>query len=159
MRHLRDRGLAGKGFLLMGVSMGAVAVLRAAVEEGDVHAVIVEAPFDSYRETVAHHAHLFFHLPRRFPLIPLTIWVAEWRADFDADDVDAVKAARHAHGALLAIADGADPRMPPEVVRRVFDAHPGPKTFWTAPGAPHAGASGEPGYWAQVEGFLGEHGL
>jgi pimeloyl-ACP methyl ester carboxylesterase len=159
MRHLRDHGLAGKGFLLMGVSMGAVAVLRAAAVETDVRAVVVEAPFDTYRETVAHHARLLFHLPRGFPLIPLTIKVAEWRAGFDADDVDAVGAARLAHGALLAIADGADPRMPPEVVRRVFDAHPGPKTFWMAPRAPHAGASAEPDYWPQVEGFLSEQGM
>jgi pimeloyl-ACP methyl ester carboxylesterase len=156
MRHLRDQGLAHQGFLLMGVSMGAVAVLRAAAEERDVRAVVVEAPFDTYRNTVAHHARLLFHLPRGFPLIPLTIAVAEWRAGFDADDVDAVDAARHAHGALLAIVDGGDPRMPVEVVRRVFDAHPGPKSFWTAPEAPHAGASAEPGYWPRVEAFLSE---
>jgi pimeloyl-ACP methyl ester carboxylesterase len=159
MRRLRDGGLAAKGFLLMGVSMGAVAVLRAAAAEDDVRAVIVEAPFDTYRETVAHHARLFFHLPRGFPLIPLTIAVAEWRAGFDADDVDAVSAARRSRGALLAIVDGADPRMPPEVVRRVFDAHPGPKSFWIAPGAPHAGASAEPDYWPRVEAFLSEQGI
>ena len=159
MRHLRSQALAGQGFVLMGVSMGAVAVLRAAAEETDVRAVVVEAPFDTYRDTVAHHARLFFHLPSRFPLVPLTIAVAEWRAGFDADDVDAVKAARDAHGALLAIVDGGDARMPADVVRRVFDAHRGPKSFWVVPGALHAGASAEPDYWPRIEAFLSEQGI
>src|SRR5688572_15991677 len=46
MRWLRAQGLAGRGLLLMGHSMGAVAVIRAAAGEPDVRAVIVEAPFD-----------------------------------------------------------------------------------------------------------------
>lgn len=115
-------------------------------------------PFDNYRETIAHHAHLYFKLPRWLPLIPLTIAVAEWRAG-DADDVDAVKAAGAFRGTLLAIADGGDDRMPPEVVRRVFDAHRGPKAFWIAPQAPQAGASLDPGYFPRIEAFLGEQGL
>jgi len=43
-------------------------------------------------------------------------------------------------------------------VRRVFDAHPGPKRLWIAPGAPHAGASGSPGYWPVVLGFVDDNG-
>jgi len=154
MRALRERGRAGRGVILSGVSMGAVAALRAAVVEPDVRAVIVEAPFDSYRESVIHHARLFYHLPRWMPFIPLSIALAEWRADFDAAEVDAVAAARRVQAPLLAIVDGADPRMPEPVVRRVFDAHPGPKRFWVAPGAPHAGAAFAPGYWREVFDFI-----
>jgi hypothetical protein len=93
------------------------------------------------------------------PLIPLSIAFAEWRAGFDADEVDAVAAAGQARGALLAIADGADDRMPEAVVRRVYDAHPGPKRFWTAPGAPHVGASLDPAYWPTVTAFLAENAI
>jgi len=121
--------------------------------------MVLEAPFDSYRESVYHHARLLYGLPRWFPLIPSSIAVAEWRAGFDADEVDAVAAARRVRAPLLAIVDGADPRMPEAVVRRVFDAHPGPKRFWVAPGAPHAGASLTAGYWREVFGFLEENGL
>jgi hypothetical protein len=73
--------------------------------------------------------------------------------------VDLVKAARATRGALLAIADGADPRMPEVVVRRVYDAHPGPKSFWLAPDAEHVGASARAEYWPTVLGFLDAQGL
>jgi pimeloyl-ACP methyl ester carboxylesterase len=156
---LRERGLGDEGFVLFGVSMGAVAVIRAAAEETDVRAVIAEAPFDSYRGTVVHHAWLFFGLPEWFPLIPATIQLAEWRAGFDADEVDTVDAVRRVRAPLLLIVDGDDPRVPESVVRRVFDAHPGPRQLWVADGAPHSGASLVPGYWETVLAFLDEQGL
>lgn len=159
LRSLREDGRAGEGFVLLGVSMGAVAVIRAAAVEPDVRAVIAEAPYDSYRGTVAHHARLFYHLPRWFPLLPAAIRVAEWRAGFDADEVDAVAAARRMRAPLLLIVDGADPRMPEAIVRRVYDAHPGPKKLWVAEGAPHSGASLTPDYRETVIRFLEGQGL
>jgi alpha-beta hydrolase superfamily lysophospholipase len=159
LRTLRERGLGDEGFVLFGVSMGAVAVIRAAAEETDVRAVVAEAPFDSYRSTVTHHARLFYGLPEWFPLIPATIGVAEWRAGFDADDIDTVDAARRMQAPLLLIVDGDDPRMPEAVVRRVFEAHPGPRRLWVAEAAPHSGGSLAPGYWETVLAFLDEHGL
>jgi pimeloyl-ACP methyl ester carboxylesterase len=154
LRELRERGLGARGFVLLGASMGAVSVLRAAAEEPDVRAVIAEAPYDDYRSTVAHHARLYYGLPLWLPLLPAAVAVAEWRAGFDADEVSAVEAARRARGAALFIVDGADDRMPEPVVRRVHDAHPGPKQLWTAPGAPHTGAAIAPGYWRTVVAFL-----
>ena len=159
MAHLRARSLAPAGFLLMGYSMGTAAVLRAAVVEPDTRAVILEAPFDSYRSTVAHHGALLYGLPRWLPLAPVAIALAEWRAGFDADDVDLPAAAARLHAPLLTIADGADTRMPEAVVRRVYDAHPGPKAFWLAPGAEHVGASARAEYWPTVLGFLEAQGL
>lgn len=159
MAYARGHGLAPSGFVLMGWSMGAVAVLRAAAEETDVRAVVAEAPFDSYRETVARHAWLLYRMPRWVPLIPLAIATAEWRAGFDADDVDAVAGARRMKAPLLAIADGADDRMPPETVRRVFTAHPGPKRFWLAPGAGHVGAVLHRDYWPTIFDFLAASGV
>jgi alpha-beta hydrolase superfamily lysophospholipase len=157
--HLRGRGLASAGLVLIGHSMGAVSVLRAAAGRSDVRAVVAEAPYDTYRDTVAQHARILYGLPRWMPIIPLSIAFAEWRAGFDADDVDAVAAARAVQAPLLAIADGADARMPEAVVRRVFDAHPGPKRLWVAPGADHVGAAMHPDYWPTVFGFLAEHGV
>jgi len=159
MAWLSARGLAPAGTLLMGYSMGAVAALRAAADRTDVRAVVVEAPFDTYRASVAHHARLLYGLPSWLPLIPLTIAIAEWRAGFDADDVDAVAAARRLHAPLFAIADGGDARMPEAVVRRVYDAHPGPKRFWLAPGADHLGAMLSPEYWPRVVSFLDDNGV
>lgn len=159
MRHLRESGLAPAGFVLMGFSMGAAAALRAGAEEADARGLVLEAPFDTYRDTVAHHGRLFYGLPRWFPLTPVAIALAEWRAGFDADDVDLPAAARRARGALLAIVDGDDRRMPEAVVRRVYDAHPGPKALWVAPGAGHVGASAHAEYWPTVLRFLEAQGL
>jgi hypothetical protein len=119
----------------------------------------LEAPFDTYRGTVAHHGRLLYGLPAWLPLTRPAVAMAEWRAGFDADDVDLVAAASRTSAALLAIADGNDERMPEAVVRRVYDAHRGPKRFWLAPGAEHVGASALPEYWPVVLGFLEDQGL
>lgn len=159
MQLLRDQGLAKNGLILMGHSMGSVAVLLAAADQPDLRAVIVEAPYDTYRSTVAHHAKLLYGLPGWVPIIPLAIKAAEWRAGFDADAIDAVAAARRIKAPLLAIVDGADPRMTEEIVRRVVDAHPGPKRLWVAPGVDHVGAILLSDWAKQVGGFLDEHGV
>lgn len=158
IQELARRGWASRGVLLFGYSMGAVAALRAAAGRSDVRAVVVEAPFDSYRAAVARAAGLYYHLPA-WPLAPLSIAVAEWRAGFDADEVDAVAAAREVRAPLLAIADAEDPRAPVATVQRVFDAHPGPGQLWLAPAAPHVGAVLSPDYWPRVLGFLQAQGL
>ncbi len=155
---LRARGLGAEGFVRFGVSMGGVTVIRAAADD-DVRAVIAEAPFDTYRATIAHHARLYYGLPEWFPLIPAAIRVAEWRAGFDADEVDAVAAAAEMKVPLLLILDGRDLRMPEPVVRRVLDAHPGPKRLWVAEGAPHSGARNASGYWETILAFLEDAGV
>src|SRR5262249_35866518 len=137
---LAARGLSERGTVLMGTSMGAVSVLPAAVGDGRVRAAVAEAPFDTYRDSVAHPAALFYGLPRWLPIIPLSIAVAEWRAGFHADDVDAVDAARRVHAPLLAIVDGADPRMPEPVVRRGRRPPPPPQPPPLPPRAPPARA-------------------
>jgi len=159
MDALRKAGRAGAGLILMGHSMGAVAVLRAAAGQPGVRAVIVEAPYDNYRANVSHHAWLLYRMPEWMPIIPITIAMAEWRAGFRAEDVDAVKASAAFSAPLLAIADGADERMPEAVVRRVADAHAGPHQVWVAPGAEHVGAVLHPDYWRVVLTFLDAAGL
>jgi pimeloyl-ACP methyl ester carboxylesterase len=154
MSWLHAAGLGRQGLGLEGHSMGAVAVLLAAAGRPDIRAVIVEAPYDSYRRSIAHHARLLYHLPEWAPLIPPAIGFAELWAGFDADEVDTVAAARRIRAPLLAIADGEDPRMPEAVVRRVHDAHPGPRRLWVAPGVGHVGAIQHPDYHGRVIGFL-----
>ena len=159
MDYLREAGLAGEGIVLMGHSMGAVAVLLAAADQPDIRAVIAEAPFDSYRNTIAHHARLFYYLPSWFPIIPLSILAAEWRGGFDADAIDTVEAARRIGAPLLAIVDGLDERMPEAVVRRIVDAHPGPNELWVASGVHHVGAFFHPDWKQVVVGFLERSGI
>jgi pimeloyl-ACP methyl ester carboxylesterase len=157
IRYLEAEGLEGEGVVLMGHSMGAVAVLLAAADRRDVRAVVVEAPYDTYRNTVARHARLLFHLPSWVPMIPLSIRFAEWRAGFDADAVDSVAAASRIAAPLLAIVDGNDERMPESVVRRIVDAHAGPNRLWVASGVDHVGAIDRPDWKRVVLSFLDEH--
>jgi uncharacterized protein len=159
MDELRKRGLARAGIVLMGHSMGAVAVLLAAADVNDVRGVIAEAPYDTYRNTIVHHARLLYGLPPWVPLIPVAIAITEWRADFRADDVDCVAAARRIRAPLLAIVDGNDARMTEEIVRRIYDAHPGPKALWVAAGAYHVGAILRPEHWPRILSFLETNGL
>jgi len=159
MQYLRDSGLAPHGLGLMGHSMGSVAVLLAAADQPDVRVVVVEAPYDTYRNTIAHHAQLLYHLPSWVPLIPTAILFAEWRAGFDADAIDSVAAVRRIRAPLLAIVDGADPRMPEPVVRRIVLAHPGPHRLWVVPGADHVGGIFHPDWAKVVLGFLDESGV
>lgn len=158
-RHLRERGLARSGVVFMGFSLGTAAVMGAAPDEPGVRAVVLEAPFDSARGTVAHHGWLLYRIPSWFPLGRMALAIAGWRAGFDPDDVDLVRAAARLKAPLLTIVDGDDPRMPELVVRRVYDAHPGPKDIWTAPGAPHVGAVLHPDYWKRVFAFLDANGV
>jgi len=157
MRYLEAEGLAENGFVLLGHSMGAVAVLLAAAGRTDVRAVIAEAPYDSYRNTVAHHARLLYGLPSWVPLIPLSILGAEWLAGFDADAIDAVAAASRIQAPLLLIVDGDDKRMPEPVVRRIVDAHSGSHKLWVASGVGHVGAIYHPDWKTVVLGFLEDH--
>jgi pimeloyl-ACP methyl ester carboxylesterase len=158
-RHLRERGLAGSGIVFMGFSLGSAAVMGAAPDEPDTRAVILEAPFDTARATVAHHGFLLYRIPAWVPIGRVALAIAGWRAGFDPDDVDLVEAAARLRAPLFTIVDGEDPRMPEAVVRRVYDAHPGPKRIWIAPGVDHVGAVLHPDYWRQVTGFLDASGL
>ncbi len=154
MSYLKSEGLGESGYVLVGHSMGAVAVLLAAADRTDVHGVIAEAPYDSFRNTVAHHAKLLYGLPRWVPLIPLSIWGAERIGGFDADEIDTVAAATRIRAPLLAIVDGDDPRMPEAVVRRIVDAHSGLHRVWVASGVGHVGAIHHPDWKSVILEFL-----
>jgi pimeloyl-ACP methyl ester carboxylesterase len=158
-RRLRERGLAPAGIVFMGFSLGSAAVMGAVPDEPDVRAVVLEAPFDTARATVAHHGHLLYRIPTWLPLGRMALAIAGWRAGFDPGDIDLVRAAARLRAPLLTIVDGDDPRMPEAVVRRVYDAHAGPKQIWVAPGVPHVGAILRPDYWPHITGFLEAHGL
>lgn len=155
--YLHAEHLAEDGVVLMGHSMGSVAVLLAAAGRDDVRAVVVEALYDTYRNTIARHAKILYGLPSWAPILPLSIWAAEWRADFDADSIDAVEAASRIKVPLLAIVDGDDDRMPVAVVQRIVDAHHGPHRLWLAHGVGHVGAILPPDWERTVMGFLEEH--
>jgi len=125
MAYIRSRsgssGALPARIVLMGVSMGAVATLRAASESSDYSALILDSPFASIRETIADHSWLFFKLPR-FTFPPLFLFWFQKFAGIDVDQVNSHLAmARVQPVPLLMISSQGDRRMRPEVARQLFE--------------------------------------
>jgi len=134
MRYVRERGVGDP--VLWGTSMGAVSALLAAAKDGSAAGVIADAPFDTYRNTILHHAQLMYGLSE-YPLVALAFPMIESRARFRIADVDSLQAAGRIHAPLLVLAGEKDERMPIPVVRSVYDKAAGPKEFWIIPGEGH----------------------
>ena len=124
MSYIRSRtesSAAPVRIVLMGVSMGAVATLRAASKSNGYDALILDSPFGSIRETIAHHSWLFFKLPR-FTFPPLFLFWFQRFAGFDVDEVNSHDAIAHVQPVpLLIIASQGDRRMGTDVARQLVE--------------------------------------
>ena len=125
MAYIRTRSgssaAAPPRIVLMGVSMGAVATLRAASESNGYAALILDSPFASIRETIVDHAWLFFKLPR-FTFPPFFLFWFQRFAGFDVDEVNSHRAMTRVQPVpLLMISSQGDRRMRPEVARQLFE--------------------------------------
>ena len=134
MQFVREKGAGDP--VLWGTSMGAVSALLAAARDGSAAGIIADAPFDTYRNTVLHHAKLFYGLSE-FPLITLAMPMIESRARFRVAEVDCLRAAEQIQAPMLLLAGEEDARMPPTMVRTIYDRAAGPKEFWVIPGEGH----------------------
>ena len=151
MDFVRKRGAGDP--VLWGTSMGAVAALLAAAEDGSVAGVIADAPFDTYRNTIRHHAKLMFGMSE-FPLLTMAMPMIEERARFDVDEVDSLRAVGRIHAPILFLAAEEDRRMDPAMVRTIYDAAAGPKEFWIIPGEGHESRSFGKEYQEKIQTFL-----
>ena len=138
MQFVREKGAGDP--VLWGTSMGAVSALLAAARDGSAAGIIADAPFDTYRNTVLHHAKLFYGLSE-FPLITLAMPMIESRARFRVAEVDCLRAAEQIQAPMLLLAGEEDARMPPTMVRTIYDRAAGPKEFWVIPGEGHENRS------------------
>jgi pimeloyl-ACP methyl ester carboxylesterase len=106
--------------VLLGVSMGAMALLEAGTETRNYAAVILDSPFLSLRDTVVHHSWLLFKLPK-YPFPTLFLFWFEREAGFDADRLDARNAIQKIEPVpLLIIASEGDERMGPGVAQELY---------------------------------------
>ena len=151
MQFVREKGAGDP--VLWGTSMGAVSALLAAARDGSAAGVIADAPFDTYRNTVLHHAKLFYGLSE-FPLITLAMPMIESRARFRVDDVDCLRAAEQIQAPMLLLAGEEDVRMPPAMVRSIYERAAGPKEFWIIPGEGHENRNFGQEFRDKVAGFL-----
>jgi pimeloyl-ACP methyl ester carboxylesterase len=151
MDFVRTRGAGDP--VLWGTSMGAVSALLAAARDGSAAGVIADAPFDTYRNTVLHHAKLFYGLSE-FPLITLAMPMIEGRARFRVDEVDCLRAAEQIQSPMLVLAGEKDVRMPPEMVKTIYDRAAGTKEFWVIPGEGHENRGFGKEFREKIAGFL-----
>lgn len=152
MRFVRERGAGDP--VLWGTSMGAVSAILAAARDGSAAGVIADAPFDTYRNTVLHHAKLMYGLSE-YPFVALAFPMIEGRARFRIADVDCLQAAGRIRSPMLVLAGEEDLRMPIPVVRSVYDQAAGPKEFWVIPGEGHENRGFGAEFRRKISEFLG----
>jgi pimeloyl-ACP methyl ester carboxylesterase len=144
--------------VLMGVSMGAVASLEAAAETKGISAIILDSPFLSLPETVAHHTWLYFKFPR-YSFTPIFLFWFERLAGFNPDRLDSRKAIQKIEQVpILIIASEGDQRMGPGIARELYGLSPSPfkklKIFGKEVGHGAAARLHPDEYHALLKGFL-----
>lgn len=141
---------------VFGLSMGAAVAAMALPAHPELKAAVLESPFADFREVgrrwAWHHARVPY-----FPVIMAVMYMARLRSGHD--DIDRYSPEAYLPSAktpLFIIAAERDGIMPPEDVRRLYDAARGPKEFWLVPGATHAKCrqAAPADYEARVAAFL-----
>ena len=154
VRYLRARHPANS-LVLYGVSMGAVAILRAEAELGiRPTANILECPYGNMRQT-AYNRFASMHIPG-FPMADLLVFWGGVQNGFWAFGLSAEHYATQIHTPTLLLWGTADPRVTRAETDAIFAHLAGPKARHDFPGVGH-----EP-YWKrysadweqQVRGFL-----
>ncbi|MBF9223588.1 alpha/beta hydrolase [Hymenobacter ruricola] len=142
--------------ILYGVSMGAVAILRAEAELGVRPAAnILECPYGNMRQT-AYNRFASMHVPG-FPMADLLVFWGGVQNGFWAFGLNAERYATQIHTPTLLLWGTADPRVTRAETDAIFAHLAGPKARHDFPGVGH-----EP-YWKryaaeweqQIRGFLG----
>ena len=155
IKQMRAGGGAGREVILYGVSMGAVAILRAEAELGiRPTANILECPYGSMRQT-AYNRFASMHVPA-FPLADLLVFWGGVQNGFGAHGLNAEHYARQISIPTLLLWGTADPRVTRAETNAIFANLAGPKARHDFPGVGH-----EP-YWPRypadwerrVRGFL-----
>ena len=145
----------GSRLIAYGVSMGAAAVLRATSQHAR-HAdeLIVEAPFDRLRTTVAHRFEEM-GVPA-FPAADLLVFWGGVQQGFSGFEHDPRSYAARVKVPLLLIHGDRDPYVTPAEAESILRAARGPKTSLTCAGVGHASClRARPQLWREaVERFL-----
>jgi len=124
---------------VLGISMGAVAALRAAPDCAAIVAIVADSAYADLEDTIRHKMEEILRLP---PLIHLgwaAIRIGEWLSGGNVAAVRAVDGTgRFSPRPLLLIHGERDDYLPPDNAQRLFQAAGEPKELWLAPGSGHA---------------------
>jgi pimeloyl-ACP methyl ester carboxylesterase len=157
-------GMPGRRVGLIGTSLGGAAALLGDGGPLPVQAMVLQAVYPDLRDAI------FNRIAQRTgaalatlgePLLSYQSWL---RYGVPPGRLAPVEAIRQYRGPVLIIGGGADRSTPPDETRALYDAAPGPKSFWLVPGVGHAeaGAIFTDDYRRRVQAFfaraLGESG-
>ena len=136
--YVRER-LGQRPLGVLGLSMGAVAALRAAADCPAITAVVADSAYADLKDTVRHKTKDVLRLPFLVGLGWASIRIGEWLSGGNLAAVRAVDdAGRLAPRPLLLIHGERDDYLPPDNAQRLFQAAEEPKELWLAPGSGHA---------------------
>ena len=142
---------------VLGISMGAVAALRAAPDCPPIAAIVADSAYADLKDTIRHKTKEILRLPLLVGLGWASIRIGEWLSGCNVGAVRAVDAAaRFAPRPLLFIHGERDDYLPPDNAQRLFQAAGEPKELWLAPGSGHAMARLDHGreYLERVHAFF-----
>ena len=136
--YLRRR-LGQRPLGVLGISMGAVAALRAAPDCPPIAAIVADSAYADLEGTIRHKTKEILRLSFLVRLGWASIRLGEWLSGGNMAAVRAVDAAaRFAPRPLLFIHGERDDYLPPDNAQRLFQAAGEPKELWLAPGSGHA---------------------
>ena len=123
-----------------GVSMGGATTMMLS---GDadvpacVKAYVDDCGYTSVDDQFTKELQEQYGLPR-FPLIPVASVLCQWRYGWNFTEASSLNQVRHCRQPMLFIHGTADKYVPTWMVHPLYEAHPGEKSLWLAPEAPHA---------------------
>jgi hypothetical protein len=125
---------------ILGISMGGASAILAAARDKRLRAVVDDSGFSDAPRVIAAGFEHFIHLPA-FPFAPITIGIADFRANVDVNRVRPMDViAEVSPRPLLIIHDSGDAIVPVDNSLRNFAAARQPKELWLVPGSGHAQA-------------------
>jgi alpha-beta hydrolase superfamily lysophospholipase len=141
---------------VIGISMGGASALLGGNGPIAADAMVLQAVYSDIRHTIRNRmASMITRVPAIL-LEPLLSYQSRLRFGVWPSRLSPLDALRHYHGSVLIIGGAEDTFTPPDETRRMYEAAPGRKTFWLAPGVDHEGVSdlSSADYRARVLSFL-----
>jgi len=131
----------GAPVALIGISMGGASALLGDNGPVAADAMVLQAVYSDIRHSIRNR---MASMISRWPATlfePLLSFQSRLRFGVWPSRLSALDALERYRGPVLIIGGADDPFTPSEETQRMFDAVPGPKTLWLAPGVNHEGIS------------------
>ncbi|ANE46355.1 hypothetical protein SY83_08760 [Paenibacillus swuensis] len=137
VQWLREHYGAGCEIGIMGESMGAATALQYAALDTDIAFYVIDCPYSDLREQLVYRLREDFKLPA-FPLLNIANFFVWLRSGFTFGQVSPIREIAAADAPMLFITGADDRFIPPRMTQELYDAKPGFKRLYMAPGADHA---------------------